>query len=60
VPAQDLLTRRVQSRFRVALVDAEEDVHPVEGLHRLDGDLVRVPGTHADDEQFTHPPSVAH
>ena len=54
MPPQDLITGRVQPGFGVALVDAEEDVHPVERPHRLDGDLIRVAGTHANDEQFAH------
>ena len=60
VSPQDVVPDGVQPRFRVALVDAEQDIHPVEGLHGLDGDLVRMPGTHPDDEQFTHPPILPH
>ena len=59
VPAQDLVPGRVEPGFGVPLIDTEEHVHPVQGLHGLDGDLVRVAGSHAYDEQFAHPPSVS-
>ena len=58
--AQDLVADGVEAGLAVTLVDQEEDVDAVEGPHRLDGDLVRVPRTDADDEQFTHALSVAH
>jgi hypothetical protein len=54
VPPQDLVAGRVQTGFRVALVDPEEDVDPVERRHRRDRDLIRVARAHTDDQQFTH------
>jgi drug/metabolite transporter (DMT)-like permease len=60
MPAQDLVPGVVQPGPGAALVDAEEHLHPVEGRHGLDGELVRVARAHADDQQLAHPPSVPH